>query len=60
MQFALAHLGLADRERALDYLEAAYRGRLRDMAWLNVRPYLAPLRGHPRFQALLARMKFPP
>lgn len=60
MQFVLVYLGLDDRERALDYLEAAYRGRLRDMAWLNVRPYLAPLRSHPRFQALLARMKFPP
>jgi hypothetical protein len=28
------------------------------MAWLNVFPYVAPLRGHPRFQALLASMKF--
>ncbi|HET9385568.1 MAG TPA: BTAD domain-containing putative transcriptional regulator [Gemmatimonadales bacterium] len=59
-QLALAHLSLGDQERALDDLEAAYRGRWREMAWLNVYPYVAPLRGHPRFQALLARMKFPP
>lgn len=59
MQFALAHLGLGDRERALDYLEAAYRERSRQMAWLNVFPYFTTLRDHPRFQALLARMKLP-
>lgn len=59
MEFVRAHLGLGDQERALDYLEAAYRGRLREMAWLNVLPYLAPLRDHPRFRALVARMKFP-
>ncbi len=58
-QFVLAHLALGDRERALDYLEAGYRGRIREMAWLNVFPYFATLRDHPRFQALLARMKFP-
>jgi DNA-binding SARP family transcriptional activator/TolB-like protein/Flp pilus assembly protein TadD len=57
-QLALSYLSLGDRERALDYLEAAYRGRWREMAWLNVFPYVAPLRGHPRFQALLASMKF--
>jgi hypothetical protein len=59
MQFALAHLGLGDTERALDYLEAAYRERSRQMAWLRVFPYFASLRGHERFQALLARMRFP-
>jgi len=59
-QFVLAYLALGDRERALDYLEAGYRGRTREMAWINVFPFLAPLRSHPRFQALLARMKFPP
>ncbi len=58
-QFVLAYLGLGDPERALDYLEAGYRGRTREMAWINVFPFLAPLRGHPRFQVLLARMKFP-
>jgi len=58
-QLALAHLGLDHRERALDYLEAAYRERWREMAWLNVSPYVDPLRNHPRFQALVARMEFP-
>jgi TolB-like protein len=58
-QLVLAHLGLDDRERALDYLEVAYRERWREMAWLNVYPYLDPLRDHPRFRALLARMAFP-
>jgi len=58
-QFVLAYLGLGDPERALDYLEAGFRGRTREMAWINVLPFLAPLRGHPRFQGLLARMKFP-
>jgi DNA-binding SARP family transcriptional activator/TolB-like protein len=58
-QLVLAHLGLGDRERALDYLEMAYRERWREMAWLNVYPYLDPLRDHPRFRALMARMAFP-
>jgi len=58
-QFVLANLGVDDRERALDYLERAHRERWREMAWLNVFPYFAPLRDHPRFQALLARMRFP-
>ena len=58
LHFALAYVSLGDRERALDYLETAYRERSRQMAWINVLPYFAPLRGHPRFQALLARMNF--
>ena len=58
-QLALGHLGLGDRERALDYLEVAYRERWREMAWLNVFPYVDPLREHPRFRALVARMRFP-
>jgi hypothetical protein len=58
-QLALGHLGLGDRDRALDYLEVAYRERWREMAWLSVLPYLDPLRDHPRFQALVAHMRFP-
>ena len=52
-------LAVGNRARALDYLEAAYRDRSRDMAWINVMPTLAALRGEQRFQALLARMRFP-
>jgi DNA-binding SARP family transcriptional activator/TolB-like protein/Tfp pilus assembly protein PilF len=58
-QLVLGNLAVGNRARALDYLEAAYRDRSRDMAWINVMPTLASLRAEPRFQVLLARMKFP-
>jgi hypothetical protein len=41
------------------YFEPAYCERWREMTWLKVFPYVDPLRDHPRFQALVARLKFP-
>jgi tetratricopeptide (TPR) repeat protein len=53
---AQLHLGLGDRERALDLLEVAAEERSVDMIWLAVRPTYRPLRDEPRFQALLTRV----
>ena len=53
---AQIHLGLGDRERALDLLEDAADERSVDMIWLGVRPVYRPLRDEPRFQALLTRV----
>lgn len=58
-QLALASVGAGERRRALDYLEAAERGRVREMAWLKVFPYFTTLRDEPRYQALVARLRFP-
>jgi serine/threonine-protein kinase len=57
--WAVLHLGLGDKDRALACLERAYHERTSFMVLLKVEPLLAPLRGEPRFQALLRRMEHP-
>jgi tetratricopeptide (TPR) repeat protein len=53
--FALVHLGLGDKEKAIDELERAYRVRADlGLVGIKVEPLLDPLRGHPRFERLLA------
>jgi len=55
--FALVHLGLGDKERAIDELERAYRERVDPgIVGIKVEPLLDPLRGHPRFERLLAKV----
>ncbi len=54
--FALVHLGLGERDPALQYLERAYQERSTVLAYLRIDPRLAPLRDHPRFVALVRRM----
>lgn len=53
---AYVHTGLGDHERALDLLERAMAERTGALYGLKGSFLLAPLRGHPRFRALLARM----
>jgi eukaryotic-like serine/threonine-protein kinase len=54
---ATLHLGLGHIESALDWAEQAYADRRGWLAYLDVNPVLDPLRGHPRFEALAARMR---
>lgn len=54
--FATIHLGLGDTERALDWAELALRERRGWLAYLKVNPVMDPMRGHPRFDALLRGM----
>jgi tetratricopeptide (TPR) repeat protein len=56
---ALYHLGLGEREQALDQLERAYADRSWLVLMLNVDPLLDPLRAEPRFRALVQRLEFP-
>ncbi len=56
---AIVHLGLGEKDEALEQLEEAYRLRSRSMAWLNVDTRLESLRDDPRFQSLLQRIGFP-
>jgi serine/threonine-protein kinase len=55
--FATLYLGLDDHERALDWTERALEERRGWLAYLRVNPLLDPLRGEPRFQALLAKLR---
>jgi serine/threonine-protein kinase len=54
---AQIHLGLADHAAALERLEEAAARRTADLVWLKVHPIYDPVRGHPRFRALLERTR---
>jgi TolB-like protein/Flp pilus assembly protein TadD len=54
--FALIHLGLGEKEQALECLEIGARGRETSLAGLKVHPAYDELRGEPRFQALLRKL----
>jgi serine/threonine protein kinase/tetratricopeptide (TPR) repeat protein len=55
--FATVHLGLGDLAAALDWAERAYQERRGWLVYFAVNPLLDPLRGEPRFQALVERMR---
>jgi len=55
--FATILLGLGDVERALDWADAALEERRGWLAYLKVNPVMDPMRDHPRFEALVRRMK---
>lgn len=57
--FAVVEAGLGERERALDWLDKAYEERSSIIAYVQVDPRLDSLRGDPRFQALVRRLRFP-
>ncbi|HYI92053.1 MAG TPA: protein kinase [Bryobacteraceae bacterium] len=50
------YAALKDHDRSLDLLEMAAAYHDRELTNLRVIPYFEPLRGHPRFQALLKRI----
>ena len=54
--FALVHLALDETEKTIDDLERAYRERDPNIVGVKVEPLLDPLRGHPRFERLLAKV----
>jgi len=53
---AAIHLGLGEREAAIDWLERAYRDHDRALVWIRVHPRLDPLRGDPRFEEIVRRV----
>ena len=55
--FAYVHTGLGEAERAMDHLERAVALRAGPVYSIKGSFLLAPLRAHPRFQALLRTMK---
>jgi len=58
--FALVHLGLGDKERAIEWLEKACATHDSLLTgWLSVEPAFDPLRSDPRFHSLLRRIGLP-
>jgi tetratricopeptide (TPR) repeat protein len=59
--FALVYAGLADKDRAFQWLEKGYEERSSEMGYLlKTDPRMARLRSDPRYHALLRRMGLPP
>ena len=56
---ARIYLTLGNKEKALTWLETAFRERASLMVLLNTDPRFDELRSEPRFQALIRGMKFP-
>ena len=54
--FALAHMAVGDNEKAIDDLEQAYREHDPNIVDIKVEPLFDPLRGHPRFERLVAKV----
>jgi TolB-like protein/Flp pilus assembly protein TadD len=54
--FAIIHLGLGERDEALQWLERAFEERSGFMAFMRVEPVLDPLREDSRFNDLLKRV----
>lgn len=48
---------LHDVETSLDWLEKAYEEHDQTLVWVKVHPRLDPIREHPRYRALLERMR---
>jgi serine/threonine-protein kinase len=57
--FATAFLGLRDFDRALDWAGRAFDDRRGWLAYVSVNPIFDPLRGLPRFEALVREMERP-
>jgi serine/threonine-protein kinase len=55
--FALLHIGLGERDRALDWMERAFEERRGWLVYLRVNAVFDPLRGDPRFEAIARSMK---
>ncbi|MBZ5617458.1 MAG: tetratricopeptide repeat protein [Acidobacteriia bacterium] len=56
--FAVIHVGLGEKKQALDWLEEGCARRESQLASIKVHPLYDPLRGDPRFQALLKKLHF--
>ena len=58
--FALLHMALGEKDRAIEWLERSYQdGAGLDVIFLKVDPMLDPLQKEPRFQALVAKVFAP-
>ena len=58
-QYAEIYAQLRDKERALSWLERAWAIRDGGLISIRIDPFLDPVRGDPRFEAIVKRMNFP-
>jgi TolB-like protein/DNA-binding winged helix-turn-helix (wHTH) protein/Tfp pilus assembly protein PilF len=56
LSFAVAYIGIGDKEKALVWLQRAYQWHSSSLTALKVDPTYDPLRNDPRFQALVGRI----
>ncbi|MGQ0703700.1 MAG: protein kinase domain-containing protein, partial [Gemmatimonadales bacterium] len=56
--FGILHLGLGNLDAALDWAERACQERRGWLVYFQVNPMVDPLRGKPRFEELVRRMRF--
>ena len=56
---SIVHLGLGETEQALDCLETGYEERAAYMNCIHVYSHFDPVRGHPRFKAIVRKMNLP-
>jgi hypothetical protein len=56
---AIVYTGLADKDRAFEWLDKGYDERPANMSYLKVEPRLDPLRSDPCYRELLQRMGLP-
>ena len=54
--FALVHLALDEKDKAVEWLERSYRDRAPEIAFIKVDPMLDDLRDNPRFKALVQKV----
>ena len=55
LQIALVHVGLGESDKAIDWIERAYRESERTIGVLAADPRLEPISADPRFQSILRR-----
>jgi predicted Zn-dependent protease len=53
----ILYAGLGERDRAIAWLERAYREHDVQLAWFHLEPQVEPLHGDPRFEDLMRRMR---
>jgi serine/threonine protein kinase/tetratricopeptide (TPR) repeat protein len=58
--FAGIHVGMAEINQALEYLEMAYEEKCHWLIYLHIDPSMDALRDNPHFQDLLCRVGLPP
>ncbi|HEY0527519.1 MAG TPA: protein kinase [Gemmatimonadaceae bacterium] len=59
VELAIVNIGLEDNEQAITWLERAVEERRGWSAYLSVHPIADPLRGNPRFEALVQKLALP-
>ena len=53
---ALVYVHMGEKERALEWLERAYKDRDGQIIWIKVEPSFESLRSDPRFEDLVRRV----